>query len=78
VLRTRLRQPAGPDGINPYESLSRAIRLMIRQEGYTAFYSGLTAHLLRVVPNAAIMFLTYETVIHGFSRPRSDVNIDSE
>jgi solute carrier family 25 protein 33/36 len=26
-------------------------------------YGGLTAHMLRVVPNAAIMFGTYEAVI---------------
>jgi solute carrier family 25 protein 33/36 len=60
--------------VNPYGSLSNTVRLMMRQEGFMSFYSGLTAHLLRVVPNAAIMFLTYEAVVHVFSNLQRDVH----
>ena len=34
-----------------------------REEGIAAFYGGLTAHLLRVIPNAIVMFSIYETVL---------------
>jgi solute carrier family 25 protein 33/36 len=37
--------------------------LIFREEGFVALYSGLVPHMLRVVPNAAIMFGTYEAVL---------------
>ena len=37
-----------------------------RYEGISALYGGITPHLLRVVPNAAIMFCCYELTIHAF------------
>ncbi|CAG8780230.1 15998_t:CDS:1, partial [Racocetra persica] len=33
-------------------------------EGISAFYGGMTAHMMRVVPNAAIMFFCYESILH--------------
>ena len=38
--------------------------MVVREEGVSALYGGLTAHLLRVVPNTAVMFLGYELVVH--------------
>ena len=38
------------------------------EEGVGALYGGLGAHLLRVVPNAAIMFFGYEAIVHYFAR----------
>jgi solute carrier family 25 protein 33/36 len=46
-----------------YTGLFQCFRLMIREEGVVALYSGLVPHMLRVVPNAAIMFGTYEAVL---------------
>ena len=61
VLRTRLRQPA-VEGRVVYTSLLQTLRLIIAQEGVASLYGGLTAHMFRVVPNAACMFLIYEVV----------------
>ncbi|KAI8997570.1 mitochondrial carrier domain-containing protein [Pilobolus umbonatus] len=55
VVRTRLRQPALMDGTRKYKSLIQCFKLIIREEGLTSLFSGMTAHLMRVVPNAAIM-----------------------
>ena len=33
------------------------------EEGFVALYGGLVPHMLRVVPSAAIMFSTYETIL---------------
>ena len=33
------------------------------EEGARGLYVGMTPHLMRVVPNSAIMFLTYEAVL---------------
>ena len=35
----------------------------MREEGLRGLYCGLGAHLVRVVPNSAIMFLVYEAVV---------------
>lgn len=57
VLRTRLRQPI-PDGmLKPkYTGLMQTLKLVIAEEGARSLYGGLTAHLMRVVPNAAAMY----------------------
>ena len=61
VIRTRLRQPA-VGGIIKYTGLMQTLKLVVREEGVASLYGGLTAHMLRVVPNAACMFLIYELV----------------
>jgi hypothetical protein len=38
----------------------RALVLLARQEGWRSLYRGLGPHLMRCVPNAAIMFSCYE------------------
>jgi solute carrier family 25, member 33/36 len=62
VLRTRLRQPV-VNGVPKYTGLSQTLRLVIKEEGARALYGGLSAHLMRVVPNAAVMFWIYESVM---------------
>ncbi|KAJ2550052.1 Pyrimidine nucleotide transporter, mitochondrial [Coemansia sp. RSA 1933] len=66
VLRTRLRQPPDAHGVVKYRGLVNSARIIYGEEGPRGFYGGLTPHLLRTVPNAAIMFLSYELVLHWF------------
>ncbi|KAL7419388.1 Pyrimidine nucleotide transporter, mitochondrial [Cryptotrichosporon argae] len=61
VVRTRLRQPA-VGGVVKYTGLWQTLRLVVHEEGVASLYGGLTAHMFRVVPNAACMFLIYELV----------------
>ena len=63
VIRTRLRQPVGADGIRKYHGLIQTLRLIIAEEGVRALYGGLSAHLMRVVPNAAVMYSIYEGIL---------------
>ncbi|KAF8316670.1 mitochondrial carrier [Clavulina sp. PMI_390] len=64
VLRTRLRQPISPEtGKVKYTGLVQTLRIVIAEEGVRALYGGLSAHLLRVVPNAAVMFTIYEGIM---------------
>jgi len=66
-LRTRLRQsPELADGKSKYTSLIQASKLIYKEEGLIALYGGMTAHLMRVVPNAAIMLFCYEAVVAAF------------
>jgi solute carrier family 25 protein 33/36 len=51
------------DGVRKYTGIIQAFKLIYREEGMAALYGGMTAHLLRVVPNAAILFYCYEFII---------------
>jgi len=62
VLRTRLRQPY-PSGQPKYTGLYQTLRLVIAEEGARSLYGGLSAHLMRVVPNAVVMYSIYEGVL---------------
>ncbi|KAK8792914.1 hypothetical protein WA158_005078 [Blastocystis sp. Blastoise] len=56
VVRTRLRQ-------NGASRLWNCFVTIYKEEGLKALYAGCYAHVLRVVPNAAIMFLTAELIM---------------
>lgn len=62
VLRTRLRQPS-VNGVIKYTGLWQTLKLIIAEEGVKSLYGGLSAHLMRVVPNAAVMFFIYEGIL---------------
>jgi solute carrier family 25 protein 33/36 len=62
VLRTRLRQPL-VNGTKKYSGLIQTLRLVIAEEGARSLYGGLSAHLMRVVPNAAVMYSIYEGIL---------------
>jgi len=58
VVRTRLREEVGPS--TKYKGIIGTIRVIIKEETVLGLYGGMGAHLLRVVPNAAVLFWTYE------------------
>ena len=57
VIRTRLRQKNAQ-----YSGIINTAARIVREEGYLNLYSGCTAHLMRTVPNAAIMLTCYELI----------------
>uniref|UniRef100_A0A8C3URY4 Solute carrier family 25 member 33 n=1 Tax=Catharus ustulatus TaxID=91951 RepID=A0A8C3URY4_CATUS len=59
VVRTRLREEG-----SRYRSFTQTLQLVVHEEGPLALYRGLLAHLIRQFPNAAIMMVTYELIIH--------------
>ncbi|CAI8504020.1 unnamed protein product [Hanseniaspora opuntiae] len=63
VVRTRLRQqPVLVNGLPKYRGLFQTFAVVFREEGIRSMYGGLTAHLLRTVPNSIIMFGTWEVM----------------
>ncbi|KAJ0411705.1 hypothetical protein ATCC90586_002089 [Pythium insidiosum] len=64
VVRTRMRDQRAPLGSKDlkYRSMLQSIALIFREEGRRGLYGGMSAHLMRVVPNAAIMFLVVELI----------------
>ncbi|XP_075294815.1 solute carrier family 25 member 36 [Opisthocomus hoazin] len=59
VIRTRLREEG-----SRYRSFIQTLQLVVREEGPLALYRGLLAHLIRQIPNTAIMMATYELIVH--------------
>lgn len=69
VARTRLREQAR-GGVFKYKSMWQSLGLIAKEEGRQGLYAGMGVHLAKVVPNSAIMFLTYELVntwLSGFT-----------
>ncbi|KAM3577434.1 hypothetical protein VYU27_000597 [Nannochloropsis oceanica] len=61
VVRTRLREQAR-NGAFKYRSMWQSLRLIAKEEGRRGLYAGMGTHIARVVPNTAIMFLSFELV----------------
>ncbi|ORX78565.1 mitochondrial carrier [Basidiobolus meristosporus CBS 931.73] len=72
VIRTRLRQGPSENGLHKYTGLRQCFGLILKEEGFAALYSGMTPHLMRTVPNAAIMFFCYEAIMHSFGAKKSE------
>lgn len=51
------------NGRQKYTGVMQCLRLMVKEEGVVALYGGLTAHMIRTVPSAAITLGTYELVL---------------
>lgn len=71
VVRTRLRQMASRNE-RRYHSFTQTLSKVWREERLRGLYGGMSAHLMRVVPNTAIVFVTYEAIVklvdHKFSK----------
>lgn len=61
VMRTRLREHGHSGG------LLNTFKTVAKDEGWRGLYSGMGAHLTRVIPNTAIMFCVVEFVLNRFS-----------
>lgn len=69
VARTRLREAPTENGNPKYAGLVHCFRTIWKEEGMVALYGGLTPHLLRTVPSAAIMFGMYEAILRVLDTP---------
>ncbi|EHB06223.1 Solute carrier family 25 member 36 [Heterocephalus glaber] len=59
VVRTRLCEER-----TKYRSFFQKLSLLIQEEGYGSLYLGLTTHLVRRIPDTAIMMATYELAVY--------------
>ena len=53
---------------NRYHSFFQTLLLVWKEEGSRGLYGGMTAHQLRVVPNTAIIFFSYEAIVRVLER----------
>jgi solute carrier family 25, member 33/36 len=59
VARTRLRQEG-----NKYTGFFQTIGLVFKEEGVRGLYKGMATHLIRQIPNTAIVMTTYELIVN--------------
>jgi len=72
VVRTRLRQSPPPNQPPRYTGLIQTFNLVVKEEGVATLYNGLSPHLLRVLPNAVVLYISYEFIINLFS-PKKNI-----
>lgn len=73
VVRLRMReQPQFIGAIPKYRGMIQSLRLIAREEGRKGLYAGMGTHLARVVPNAALMFYTFEVVVKWIERRQQE------
>ena len=58
----RMLQVQSAEGMPMYDGVIQCIKINFNQGGIRRFYHGLSAKLARVVPDAAILFLAYESL----------------
>ncbi|KAK8073924.1 mitochondrial carrier [Apiospora phragmitis] len=54
------------DGRPKYTGLVHCFKLVFKEEGFLGLYGGLTPHLMRTIPSAAVMFGMYEAILKLF------------
>ena len=63
TLKTRIqRQITTTNSETGFRAIYTCAKKIIQQEGFLAFYNGLTPRLLRIAPGQAITFMTYEKI----------------
>lgn len=69
VVRTRLRQEeAKKTSQKMYKGFFQTLKKVYCDEGVVGLYGGMSAHLVRQVPNTVIMFLVYEYIFDYLTR----------
>ena len=61
VVRTRLQNQTRLP--HKYHGMMHACRVIFREEGWSAFYKGMSTNLIRTVPASALTILTYEVLV---------------
>lgn len=60
TIKTRLQKTPAEAGTSAWTRISRIAADMFKQEGFHAFYKGITPRIMRVAPGQAVTFTVYE------------------
>ncbi|KAI1762253.1 mitochondrial carrier [Hypoxylon sp. FL1150] len=60
TIKTRLQKTPAEEGVSAYKRISTIAAEMFKQEGFHAFYKGITPRIMRVAPGQAVTFTVYE------------------
>lgn len=60
TIKTRLQKTPAEEGVSAWKRVSLIAGDMFKQEGFHAFYKGITPRIMRVAPGQAVTFTVYE------------------
>ncbi|KAB5523087.1 mitochondrial carrier domain-containing protein [Coniochaeta sp. 2T2.1] len=60
TIKTRLQKTPAEAGVSAMQRITRIAADMFKQEGFHAFYKGITPRIMRVAPGQAVTFTVYE------------------
>ncbi|KAI1160993.1 mitochondrial carrier [Nemania serpens] len=60
TIKTRLQKTPAEPGVSALKRITTIAKDMFRQEGFHAFYKGITPRIMRVAPGQAVTFTVYE------------------
>ncbi|KAI8952417.1 mitochondrial carrier [Xylaria longipes] len=60
TIKTRLQKTPAEPGVTALKRITQIAGDMFRQEGFHAFYKGITPRIMRVAPGQAVTFTVYE------------------
>ncbi|CAK7216625.1 Mitochondrial succinate-fumarate transporter [Sporothrix curviconia] len=60
TIKTRLQKTPAEPGVSAFQRVSLIAADMFKQEGFHAFYKGITPRVMRVAPGQAVTFTVYE------------------
>jgi solute carrier family 25, member 43 len=72
MVKTRLTVQV--NGSNKYKGIIDAFKVIYKEEGILAFYKGLSASILGVIPFGGLQFMSYEILAYVWGKPRSQLN----
>ncbi len=71
MARTRLRLEG-----DKYKSFFQTLGLIVKEEGVRGMYKGMATHMIRQIPNTAIVMTTYEVIVHHFNAGQQSAAVD--
>lgn len=67
------REKQSPAPLSPkYRGIAMTFRIILREEGWRAFYAGLGTNMMRAVPAATVTMLTYEAVMGHLNTAKAE------
>ncbi|KAI1751505.1 mitochondrial carrier [Xylaria castorea] len=73
TIKTRLQKTPAEPGVSALNRITVIARDMFRQEGFHAFYKGITPRIMRVAPGQAVTFTVYEYLKDKLEKSRPSV-----
>ncbi|KAF9577920.1 hypothetical protein BGW38_006578 [Lunasporangiospora selenospora] len=62
IVKTRIQKTPNPEGLSGWNRFIEVNSGILKNEGWRAFYKGVTPRVLRVAPGQAVTFAVYERV----------------
>lgn len=73
TIKTRIQRATALPGETAWSRVTTVASTMFKEEGFAAFYKGITPRVARVAPGQAVVFTVYEKVKKGMETLKSEL-----